>query len=155
MKAVILAGGEGMRLRPLTARRPKPMVKILGKPVLEHTLALLKKAGVTEVCMTLGYLPEEIRGYFGDGSDRGMRIETRVETRPLGTAGAVKACADFLGTEDFFVLSGDAVCDFDLRALAARYRATGAAAGLVLYGCSRPAEYGLVDKVIERSTNAE
>ena len=144
MKAVILAGGEGTRLRPLTARRPKPMVKILDQTVLDHTVALLKKTGITEICMTLGYLPEMIRASFGDGSSLGVRIETRVETHPLGTAGAVKACADFIGQEDFLVLSGDAVCNFDLKAVIEAHKAAHAQASLVLYSHDRPLEYGLV-----------
>lgn len=143
MKAVILAGGEGMRLRPMTARCPKPMVKILGKTVLERTVELLKKNGVTEICMTLGYLPETIRAEF-EGGSRGVRIETRVETRPLGTAGAVKACADFIGSEDFLVLSGDAVCTFDLKAAVAAHKAARARASIVLCSHDRPVEYGLV-----------
>ena len=144
MKAVILAGGEGVRLRPITARRPKPMVDLVGQPVLAHTVALLKRAGVREICITLGYLPEVVLARFSDGSPYGVQIETRIERRPLGTAGAVRACADFLGEDDFFVVSGDAVCDFDLKAIAAAHRAAHAQASLALYSHDRPLEYGLV-----------
>ena len=100
MKAIILAGGEGSRLRPLSIARPKPMLPLLGVPLLEHLIRLLKRHGFTELCMTLGYLPEPIRTWFGDGSDWGVSIEYRVESLPMGTAGSVGACRDFLSGDE-------------------------------------------------------
>ena len=117
MKAILLAGGEGTRLRPLTADLPKPMVPLFGRPVLEHLILLLRRHGITQIAMTLGYLPEKITDYFGDGSPWGVSIAYFTEEKPLGTAGGVKACQSFLQREDCIVLSGDCVCDFDLSAL--------------------------------------
>lgn len=144
MKAIIMAGGEGSRLRPLTLARPKPMLPLLGRPVLARLLALLKDHGVTEVCMTLGYLAEQIEAYFGDGAALGMRISCRAEEVPLGTAGGVRVCRDFLGEEDFLVISGDGVCGFNLAACAAFHREKKADATLVLTSHPDPLEYGLV-----------
>ena len=144
MKAVILAGGAGTRLQPLTTELPKPMVSLFGKPVLEHILLLLRKNGVEEAAITLHYLPEAVTGYFGDGSSWGMRLEYFYEKEPLGTAGGVKACRDFLGQEDFIVISGDCVCDFDLADCARLHRERQAEATLLLHRVAEPLEYGLV-----------
>jgi mannose-1-phosphate guanylyltransferase/phosphomannomutase len=96
MKAVVMAGGEGSRLRPLTIRRPKPMVPIVGKPVMEHILNLLKRHGITEVIVTVQYLASNIEDYFGNGSQIGMRITYSREDVPLGTAGSVKNAEEHL-----------------------------------------------------------
>lgn len=143
MKAVILSGGEGRRLRAVTGETPKPLVPLLGRPLLEHILLLLKAHGVTEVCCAVKYRAEEIMARIGDGKSLGMQVEYRLEREALGTAGAVKNCADFTGDEDFLVLSGDAACDFDLTALAEAHRAEGAAATLALYRDPSPLRYGL------------
>lgn len=144
MKAVILAGGEGSRLRPLTLGRPKPMTSLFGKPVLGHILDLLRLSGVTDAAVTLRYLPAAVIDYFGDGSEYGMRLRYFVEDAPLGTAGGVKKCMDFLGEEDFLVISGDAVCDLDLKALLALHKSRRAVASLALCRRDEPLEYGLV-----------
>ena len=117
MNAIIMAGGEGTRLRSIWESGPKPMIPLLGKPVMERTLALLRRNGVTRVRAALRYMPGVITEYFGDGSAFGVDLSYSVESEPLGTAGGVRACADFYGERDFLVLSGDAACDFDLRAL--------------------------------------
>lgn len=143
MKAVIMAGGEGRRLKAVSGDTPKPMVQLLGRPMLEHILLLLKENGFDEVCMSLGYKAEEIKDYFGDGSGFGLRIEYRVEDDPLGTAGGVRNCAAFFGDEPFLVISGDAACDFDLRKLMARHREENAAVTLALCRSSSPLSYGL------------
>ena len=143
MKAVIMAGGEGRRLRPVTGETPKPLASLLGRPMLEHILRLLKEHGITEVCCAVKYRAEDIMSRFGDGSALGMHIRYRVEHEALGTAGGVKNCADFTGDEDFLVLSGDAACDFDLSALIRAHREGGAAATLALYRHSEPLPYGL------------
>ena len=144
MKAVILAGGEGTRLRPLSAGRPKPMVPLFDRPLLEHLLLLLRTHGITEIAATLHFMPEAIASYFGDGSAFGVRLRWFVEESPRGTAGSVKDCADFLEGEDFLVLSGDAVCDLDLRACIEFHRKCSAEATLVLHRSAAPLEYGLV-----------
>ena len=144
MKAIILAGGEGSRLRPLSLMRPKPMLRLLGIPLLEHLIRLLQEHGFTELCMTLGYLPEPIRAYFGDGSDWGVSIDYHVEKLPLGTAGSVGACRDFAAGETLLVISGDAACDADLTAFLRFHRETGAKATLLAHACREALEYGLV-----------
>lgn len=143
MKAVIMAGGEGTRLKAVTGATPKPMTPLLGRPMLEHILLLLKREGFTDICMTLKYRPEDIMDYFADGRDWGVRVQYRVEREARGTAGGVKACADFYGGEDFLVISGDAACDMPLAALMARHRAADAAATLALCRRSEPTSFGL------------
>ncbi len=156
MKAIIMAGGEGKRLRPLSASKPKPMVELLDRPVLEHIIELLIKNGVTEACLTLRYLPHIITEYFGSGEKNGIKLDYRIETSALGTAGGVLNCADFIcngdydgtdnadGVSDFLVISGDCVCDFDLKALMDFHREKQADVTLALYAHDEPCEYGLV-----------
>ena len=143
MKAVVMAGGEGSRLRPLTVGRPKPMVPVVNRPVMEHILLLLKRHGITEVVVTLQYMAGAIQSYFGDGSQIGMKIEYTVEDVPLGTAGSVKQ-AQHLLTETFVVISGDALTDYDLSAIIESHRRRGAMATLTLARVSNPLEYGVV-----------
>jgi mannose-1-phosphate guanylyltransferase/phosphomannomutase len=153
MKAVVMAGGEGSRLRPLTSGRPKPLVPVVGKPVMEHILTLLRKHGITEVVVTLQYLGSAIRDYFGDGSDFGMDITYVVEDSPLGTAGSVKNAQEYLD-EPFIVISGDALTDIDLTAAIRYHEEKQAMATIVLYSVPNPLEYGVVitrpDGAIER-----
>ena len=114
MKAVILAGGLGMRLRPVTGEHPKPMAPVLGRPVMEHIVELLRRNGYTQICAALHYRAGEIMAHFGDGRKFGVELEYRIETDNLGTAGSVKNCRDFYRDEDFLVISADAACDYDL-----------------------------------------
>ena len=144
MKAVILAGGEGTRLRPLSLGLPKPMTPLFDRPVMAHILHLLRRHGITEIAVTLQYMPQAVTGYFGDGSEFGVRLHWFIEEEPMGTAGGVKRCMSFLGDEDFLVISGDAVCDLDLSAALAFHQARRPAATLVLYRHPTPLEYGLV-----------
>lgn len=139
-----MAGGEGKRLKPVTGPMPKPMVSLIGKPLMERIIALLRDAGITEICATLGYNPQVITDYFGDGSQLGVHLEYRFENEPLGTAGGVKNCSDFYGTEDFIVISGDAACDFDLRRLAKEHLAAAPAVTMALFESAEPLSYGLV-----------
>lgn len=143
MKAVIMAGGEGRRLKCITGALPKPMVPLLGRPMLEHILRLLKKHGFDEVCAAVKYRAEDIMDYFGDGSALGISLEYRVEREALGTAGGVKNCADFYGAEDFLVISGDAACDFDLSRLMHSHRESGAGVTIALCRSAEPLSYGL------------
>src|SRR5919199_359945 len=143
MKAVVMAGGEGTRLRPLTSNQPKPMVPICGKPCMEHILELLREHGMHDVVVTVAFLPQAIRSYFGDGESLGMRIEYSTEETPLGTAGSVRLAADKLG-ETFLVISGDALCDVDLTRLIEFHRERGAAATIGLKAVDNPLEFGIV-----------
>src|SRR5919204_1829070 len=143
MKAVVMAGGEGSRLRPLTSGLPKPLVPVTGKPVMEHTLRLLRRHGITEVVVTLQYLGSAIRDYFGDGSDFGMEITYVVEDAPLGTAGSVKNAANYLD-EPFLIVSGDALTDIDLGRAISWHKEKQALATIVLFSVSNPLEYGVV-----------
>lgn len=144
MKAVILAGGEGKRLKSVTGELPKPMVPLIGMPVLERIVGHLRRAGFTELCCALCYRPEVIRDYFGDGSRFGVHMEYREQTEPIGTAGSVLQCRDFYGDEDFLVMSGDAVTDFDLAVLMERHKRARAAATIALHPNAEPLQYGLV-----------
>lgn len=143
MKAVVMAGGEGTRLRPLTCKLPKPMVPILDKPVMEYGLKALSQLNIKDAAVTLQYLPEAITGYFGDGADYGLNLHYFIEQTPLGTAGSVKHAAPVLD-ETFLVISGDALSDFPLEDAIAFHRAKGAVATLVLTRVAAPLEYGLV-----------
>ncbi|MGA7989363.1 MAG: sugar phosphate nucleotidyltransferase [Candidatus Dormiibacterota bacterium] len=143
MKAVVMAGGEGARLRPLTSRMPKPLVPVLGTPVLEHILRLLREHGITEVVVTLAYLGAEIRNRIGDGADLEMQIEYVVEDRPLGTAGSVRNAAHLLD-DTFLVISGDALTDIDLTAVMKSHKDRGSHATIVLHSVPNPLEYGVV-----------
>jgi mannose-1-phosphate guanylyltransferase/phosphomannomutase len=143
MKAVVMAGGEGSRLRPLTIGRPKPMVPIVSKPVMAHILDLLKRQGITEVVVTLHFMPEIIQDYFGDGSSMDMKIHYAIEESPLGTAGSVKNAQQFLD-EPFVIISGDAVTDINLQEVIDFHNEKGAEATLTLYRVPNPLEYGVI-----------
>src|SRR5437879_5694623 len=138
-----MAGGEGSRLRPLTSGVPKPLVPVVGKPVMEHILRLLRQHGITDVVVTLQYLGSAIRDYFGDGSDFGVDITYVVEDAPLGTAGSVKNAQEYLD-EPFIVISGDALTDIDLGKVMAYHKEKGASATIVLTSVSNPLEFGVV-----------
>jgi mannose-1-phosphate guanylyltransferase len=138
MRAMVLAAGLGTRLRPLTYEITKPMVPVLDRPVMEHIVELLERHGFEEIVANLHYFPETISDYFGE------RLSYRVEEELLGTAGGVRACADFFGDEAFLVISGDALTDIDLGALAARHRESGGIATLAVKKVSDTREYGVV-----------
>ncbi len=138
-----MAGGEGTRLRPLTSNQPKPMVPIVGKPCMEHILELLRSHGFEEVIITLAFLPQAIRGYFGDGEGLGLQIEYSVEESPLGTAGSVRRASRHLD-ETFLVISGDALCDVDLGDLVRFHQEKNAAVTIGLKSVDNPLEFGIV-----------
>lgn len=144
MKAVIMAGGKGTRLLPMTALTPKPMVPLLNRPCMEYTIELLKKHGITDIAVTVQYLSEVIKSYFGDGSSFGVSITYFEETTPLGTAGSIKNCQDFLKEERFIVVSGDALTDIDLSAAIAFHERKQALATLLLKRVDDPLEFGIV-----------
>ena len=138
MRAMVLAAGLGTRLRPLTYEITKPMVPVLDRPVMEHIVELLERHGFEETIANLHYFPETISDYFGD------RLSYRVEEELLGTAGGVRACADFFGEDSFLVISGDALTDIDLGALATRHRESGGVATLAVKKVPDTREYGVV-----------
>jgi mannose-1-phosphate guanylyltransferase/phosphomannomutase len=143
MKAVVMAGGEGTRLRPLTSNQPKPMVPIVGKPCMEHIVELMKAHGFEDVIVTLAFMPQAIRGYFGDGESHGLSIRYSVEESPAGTAGSVKLAEEALD-EPFLVISGDALCDIDLGSLVRFHREKGALVTIGLKSVPNPLEFGIV-----------
>ncbi len=143
MKAVVMAGGAGSRLRPLTISRPKPMVPIVNKPVMAHILDLLKRHNITDVIVTLQYMADVIQDDFGDGHSIGMNIQYSIEETPLGTAGSVKNAQQYLD-DTFLVISGDALTDFDLTQVIAQHKAKRAMATLTLHRVPNPLEYGVI-----------
>jgi len=143
MKAVIMAGGEGTRLRPLTCNRPKPMVPVANKPVMEHIIELLRKHNINQIAVTLQYMPGRITDYFDDGSDFGVELKYYIEKTPLGTAGSVKNAEDFLD-DTFIVISGDALTDIDLTKAIEYHFSKKSIATLVLKKVDIPLEYGVV-----------
>ncbi|MBP1993576.1 sugar phosphate nucleotidyltransferase [Paenibacillus eucommiae] len=143
MKAVIMAGGKGTRLRPLTCHLPKPMVPLLSKPCMAYTIELLRKHGISDIAVTMQYLPEVIRDYFGDGHEFGVNLHYFEEHTPLGTAGSVKHAQHFLD-DTFLVISGDSLTDFDLQQAYAFHQNKQSLATLLLTHVSEPLEYGVV-----------
>jgi NDP-sugar pyrophosphorylase family protein len=144
MRAVILAGGEGTRLRPLTLALPKPVVPVVDRPFLRYQLDLLSQVGVEDVVFSIAYQPDRVRAVFGDGAALGKRIRYAVEETPLGTGGAVKNAEPWLD-DTTIVFNGDVLTDVDLPAVVDLHRRTRSAATLVLAPVPNPAAYGLVE----------
>lgn len=142
MKAVIMAGGEGSRLRPLTCDIPKPMARLCGRPMIEYILELLSEHGVTDAALTLRYLPDKIKDNFPDSTFAGINLSFSVEDSPLGTAGSVRDAVDY--NEDFIIISGDALTDFDLSKAIEFHMKKNSAATLIVKKVDDPREYGLV-----------
>jgi len=138
-----MAGGEGTRLRPLTSNQPKPLVPIVGKPCMEHIIELLKRHGLEDVIVTVAFLPQAIRSYFGTGETLGIDLAYSVEESPLGTAGSVRLAAGRLD-DTFLVISGDALCDLDLSRLIDFHREKKASATIGLKSVENPLEFGIV-----------
>ena len=143
MKAVIMAGGKGTRLRPLTCNTSKPMVPLLDRPCMEYMVDLLKLHGINDIAVTVQYLPQTIIRHFGDGSEFGVRMQIYEESVPLGTAGSVKNCEDFLD-ETFLVISGDGLTDFDLTEIIRFHKEKKAMVTIVMTKVDAPLEYGVV-----------
>ena len=148
MKAIILSGGEGSRLRPVTCDMPKPMARLCGRPVLEYTAELLLRNGVDSAAVTLKYLGTQIEEYFSDGKYKDLKLEFIYEDNPLGTAGGAKnAVVKCLGNErePILIVSGDAVCDFELSEAYRRHVENNSDVTILLYEVDDPGEYGVVN----------
>ncbi len=145
MQAVVMAGGEGARLRPLTINRPKPMVPIANRPVMGHIIELLKRHNINQVVATLQYRADDIQNFFGDGSSAGVTMNYSVEPHPLGTAGSVKFADKYLARDEpFLIISGDALTDFNLTEIIDFHKRVGAAVTITLARVPNPLEYGVI-----------
>jgi mannose-1-phosphate guanylyltransferase/phosphomannomutase len=160
MKAVVMAGGEGTRLRPMTSSMPKPLLPVVNRPIMAHVLRLLKRHGLTDVVVTVQFLASLVRNYFGDGEDMGMAITYANEETPLGTAGSVKNAEEALHDDTFLVISGDALTDIDLGELVRFHKDKGALVTVCLKRVPNPLEFGItivdddgrVERFLEKPT---
>jgi mannose-1-phosphate guanylyltransferase len=143
LQALILAGGEGTRLRPLTSTIPKPVVPLAGRPFIAYMLEWLTRHGVEDVILSCGFMADDVRKVLGEGEGLGVRLRYLEEPEPLGTGGALKFAEELLG-ERFFMLNGDVLTDIDLSAQLAQHERTGARATLALVAVEDPSSYGLV-----------
>jgi mannose-1-phosphate guanylyltransferase len=143
VQALILAGGEGTRLRPLTSTVPKPVVPLVDRPFIRYMLEWLRGHGVDDVILSCGFMAERVRAVLGDGSNLGIRLRYLEEPEPLGTGGALKFAEDLLD-ERFFMMNGDVLTDIDLTAQLEQHERTGARATLALIPVEDPSAYGLV-----------
>lgn len=144
MKAIVMAGGLGARLHPLTLESPKPMLPLVDKPILAHILDLLKYHHFSDVVITVQYKADQIQDYFGDSRNLGMTLRYAIEETPLGTAGSVKNAQPYLDNETFLVISGDIVTDIDLSGAMRFHRQKQALATLILKRVANPLQYGVV-----------
>jgi mannose-1-phosphate guanylyltransferase len=144
MRGVIIAGGFGTRLRPLTLRRPKPLIPVANRPFLEYQVAQLRAAGVEEIVFATNYLADRIEAHFGDGSRFGVRMRYAMEQEPLGTAGAIRNAVEGLPPMRCIVFNGDILTDFDLGAIVRSHLERKAQATLTLYRVQRPHPYGII-----------
>ena len=139
-----MGGGEGTRLRPMTANQPKPLLPVVNKPIMEHVLRLLKRHGFAETVVTVQFLASLVRNYFGDGEDVGLSLTYATEETPLGTAGSVKNAEDGLRSGPFLVISGDALTDIDLSAMVQHHKKQGALVTVGLARVPNPLEFGII-----------
>jgi mannose-1-phosphate guanylyltransferase len=153
MQAVILVGGEGRRLRPLTDTRPKPMMPLVDRPFVAHQLDLLRRHGVRDVIFSCGYRPDALSAHFGDGSALGMRLRYVVDPQPLGTAGAVRNAAHLLEGGPVLVLNGDILTDLDIDAVVEAHQGSGARGTIVLTPVEDPSAFGLVRLLDDRAVS--
>src|SRR5437764_9254372 len=137
MNAVVMAGGGGTRLRPLTSNAPKPMMPLANRPMMEHIVRLLKQHGFDDIVVTLAFLPQAIRTYFGDGSEFGVRMVYATEESPLGTAGSVRNAMAELD-ETFLVISGDVLTDIDISKIVSFHEERDALATIGLVAVESP-----------------
>ncbi|HOI18384.1 MAG TPA: nucleotidyltransferase family protein [Candidatus Woesearchaeota archaeon] len=152
MKAIILAGGLGTRLRPVTLEIPKPLIPINGKTLTEHVINILLKADVREVYLSIGYMHEKIKHYFEDGSRFGIKIKYIVETQPLGTGGWMHLINKQELSEDFFVLNGDNLFDLNLKDFLEFHKNNNALASIALTQVEDVSKFGIVELKDKRIT---
>jgi len=154
MKVVVMAGGFGTRIQPLTHSRPKPMLPIMNKPMMEHTMMMLKDLGITEFIVLLYFKPEIIQDYFKDGSDFGINISYVIPDDDYGTAGAVKLAQKFIGDENFIIISGDLVTDFNFKKLFKFHEEKKSKFSIGITSVENPLQFGVVianeDNIIEK-----
>ena len=143
MNAIIMAGGKGTRLAPLTDHSPKPLMPIIDKPILRYIIDLLKKHGITDISVTLGFMANKIIEAFGDGRDLGVNLHYIIEKEPLGTAGGVKSAAKGF-EDDFLVISGDAYTDFNLTELVDFHRNHGKLVTIAATRVNNPSAFGVM-----------
>ena len=151
VQAVVLVGGEGTRLRPLTDTRPKPMMPLVDRPFVAHQLDHLRRHGIEDVVFSCGYRPDALREFFGDGERHGVRLRYVVDPAPLGTAGAVRNAGHLIHADRILVFNGDILTDLDLTALLAQHERTGAEGTVALTPVDNPSAYGLVRLRDDRS----
>ena len=152
MQALILAGGEGTRLRPLTSTIPKPVVPLVGRPFIAYMIQWVRRHGVEDVILGCGFMADAVRDVLGDGAGLGVRLRYLEEPRPLGTGGALKFAENLLD-DRFFMLNGDVLTDIDLTAQLRQHEQIGARATLALYPVEDPSAYGLVRLAADGSVN--
>jgi len=144
LKAVIIAGGLGTRLRPLTNTTPKPIVPVVNRPFVVHQIELLARHGATEVILNLHYLSEEVKKALGDGREWGIKLHYSIEDQPLGTAGAVKNAEEFFDDGPLVIFNGDVLTDFNVSAIAAYHQEKKALVTLTLTEVEDPTAFGLI-----------
>jgi len=150
-KGIILSGGWGTRLRPLTCTIPKTLIPVVNKPVIERQILLLKFAGINEIILAVSVMSDILKNYFGDGKKLGINIQYTEEKNPLGTAGAIKLAEDFLKDENFFMLNGDVILNFDFKEIVKAhetYKGIGVIASKIV---TDPSRYGVL--IVEEDTN--
>jgi mannose-1-phosphate guanylyltransferase len=152
MKAIILAGGEGTRLRPLTDDMPKPLLPIKGKPIIEHAINNFRKHGIKDIILSIGYRADKIKEYFGDGSNFGVKISYCIENEPLGTGGAIKFASKNI-SETFIAINGDNLADFNWTEMLKFHRENKAQITLALFPVEDVTQFGIArlngDKLVE------
>ena len=144
MKAVVMAGGFGTRIQPLTHSKPKPMLPIVNVPMMQHTMMMLKAVGISEFIVLLYFKPEVIQEHFKDGSELGIKITYVLPDNDYGTAGAVKCAQEYIGDENFIIISGDLVTDFDFEKLFDFHKQEDAKLSIALTSVENPLEFGVV-----------
>jgi mannose-1-phosphate guanylyltransferase len=144
LKAIILAGGKGTRMRPITCLNPKPMLPLIDKPFMENFIFWIKSHGIKDIILSTGYLPDIFKEYFGDGSSMGLNLTYVKEKLPLGTCGAVKNVEKYLGNSSFMVFNGDILTSMDLKEMMAFHKSKKADITIALTPVEDPTAYGLV-----------
>jgi mannose-1-phosphate guanylyltransferase/phosphomannomutase len=144
MKAVVMAGGFGTRIQPLTNSRPKPMLPVVNRPMMENTMITLRDLGIKDFIVLLYFKPEVIQDYFGDGSKFGMNITYVIPDDDYGTAGAVKLAQEHIGDDNFIIISGDLVTDFDFQKIFDYHKQKKSKLTITLTSVENPLEFGVV-----------